>query len=179
MAIRDLWEKRFQRRSDPAAPYSQPAISGAVEVLDYLIEERNGVSTYDCLIFVPAGSWIVDALVTGLALWNDGTSASAELGDFTIDQVEIDADGFYTAIDLKALDLLVGQSISFSAPGGVNGVYLVTPGAAGHILNRISAGARYLRFRVTTGAGDGELGRTQLQVHLATPSRRYHVIETS
>ena len=76
--------------------------------------------TYTASVTIPANSWLYDIRVYAVALWNSGTSASLQVGDATT------ADGYYTAVDLLATDLLVGEVLSFDSPGGVEGALIVT-----------------------------------------------------
>jgi len=121
---------------------------------------EDGDTTYTGTVNLPANSHILDIQVQSTALWDDGTSASMVVGDAA------DADGFYTAIDLKATDLLVAEVIRFESTGGTEGAYIVT--ATGE-LNNYSAAARNVIGVVTTGGQDGTAGRTRMLVKYAIP----------
>ena len=105
-----------------------------------LVAAGLAAGVYTASIDVPAGSIIVDIIVNGVALWNNGTSATLKVGDAT------DDDGYYTAVDLKATDLLAGESISFSEAGGKAGAYI----ANSQVSPRYSASDRVVSAIITT-----------------------------
>lgn len=120
--------------------------------------------TYTGAIVVPAGAWIVDIIVQAEALWTAATSAEMEVGDGD------DPDGFYTAVDLKATDLIVSggkQTLSFAKTGGVEGAYLV--GTASHWTGLYNASARTVTGTIVS-VGAGTAGRTRMIVVYVTPS---------
>ncbi len=126
----------------------------------------NDVHTGD--IPIPAGAVIVDIIVDGVALWT-ATTASLEVGDAA------DPDGFYTAVDLKATDLLLGQTLRFGNGGGVEGAY--SAGSTTHWENQYSATSRVIKGTIAVGTPATTAGRTRLTVvyvvpttHAATPS---------
>lgn len=129
--------------------------------------ETNGAGTYTGDITLPAGATIVDIIVHGTALWTAASSALMEVGDFTTAGVAIDADGFYTAINLRATDLLAGESLSFAQSGGKAGVY--NAGTNTHWTTRYSATARRIRGSVVTTGATGSAGRTRLTVLYTLP----------
>lgn len=104
----------------------------------------NAAGTYTAAITVPAKSVIVDVIVSQVALWNAGTSATLKVGDAA------DDDGFYTGINMKATDLLAGQSLSFSHPGEAADAGEYVDGTANHITSRYSASERTITFSLTT-----------------------------
>jgi hypothetical protein len=114
---------------------------------------ENGAGTYTGAVSVPAGATILDIIVNGVALWTAGTSASMEVGDGT------DPDGYFTAVDLKATDLLAGESISFALAGGQAGAYI----ANSQVSPRYAAAARTITGTVVS-VGAGTAGRTRMTV---------------
>lgn len=135
------------------------APGGAVAV-EASLTETAGAGTYTADFTIPAGAEILDIIVIADALWTATTSASLEIGDYTTAGVAIDADGFYTNVNLKATDLLAGESLSFSQSGGKAGAY--NTGTNTHWTNRRSATARLLRSRVVTVGAAGDAGRTRV-----------------
>jgi hypothetical protein len=85
--------------------------------------ETVGVTTLTGTVAIPAGSTINNIQVMSTVLWG-GTSASLVVGDTG------SANGYFTATDLKATDLLVGEVLSTQGGvqtwGGKNGAYLVS-----------------------------------------------------
>ncbi len=76
-----------------------------------------------------------------------------------------DPDGYFTGVDLKATDLLAGESISFGAAGGKAGAYI----ANDQVSPRYSAAARSV-IGVVTQTGTGTAGRTRMTVIYSKPS---------
>lgn len=120
---------------------------------------ENGAGTYTATFAIPAGAVIVDIIVNAIALWAAGTSASLEIG-------ATDPDGYYTAVDLKATDLLAGESLRLAAAGGVQGAYV----ANSHVTPAYFAAATNLVATVVS-VGAGTTGRTLVTVlyALSTP----------
>ena len=119
---------------------------------------ETGAGTYTATVTVPAGATIHDIIVNGVALWTAATSATMIVGDGT------DPDGYYTAVNLKATDLLAGESISFALAGGKAGAYI----ANSQVSPRYSAAARTISG-VVTSVGAGTAGRTRMTVLYSAP----------
>ena len=86
-------------------------------VLKFTDDSGAGAAgTYAADVTVPAGAYIIDVQIHGVALWNAGTSSSLEVGDAD------DADLYYTAVNCKATDLAAGEVLSFGHDGGTLGV---------------------------------------------------------
>jgi hypothetical protein len=147
-----------------------PTISGdgagyaRVEEIAFTEDTQSGAGTYSGSVAIPAGSWIENIIVVNNVLWNDGSSASLEVGDDT------DPNGYFTAVDLAATDLIANQTIDFSnRDGGVGGVYL-TEGTSTHTLARYYASADNITANVAVGDGDGTAGRTRVFVVFGKPA---------
>ncbi len=136
------------------------ALSGtAVVAVERTFTETTGAGVYTGTVDVPAGATILDIIVNGVALWTATTSAVMKVGD-------TDDDGFYTAIDLKATDLLAGESISFALAGGKAGAYI----ANSQVSPRYSAAVRSVKGIVTTVGAAGSAGRTRMMVVYSAPA---------
>ena len=86
-------------------------------VLKFTDDSAGGAAgTYAADVSIPAGAYVIDVQIHGVALWNAGTSASLEVGDAD------DADLYYTAVNCKATDLAAGEVLSFGHDGGTLGV---------------------------------------------------------
>lgn len=138
------------------AEFNSTGLAGGVRVSEVLFTEA-GAGTYTGTIALPAGSRILDIGVDGIALWTAATSASLIVGD------DADPDGFFTATNLKATDLLAGEINNLEHPGGKAGVYIA---AEQRVL--YSATARNV-IGVATSAGAGTAGRTRLYVAWTVP----------
>lgn len=124
--------------------------------------ETAGAGTYTGSVVVPAGATIVDIKVRSTALWDTQTSATMEVGDGT------DPDGWFTGVDLKATDLLVGEELNFVQTGGKEGAYLsLTTGAR---TAAYSASARTVSGIITTVGATGSAGRTRMMVLYVLPT---------
>ena len=133
--------------------------TGYVVVMEEVtFTQTSGDGTYTGTIALPAGSQILDVAVHGIALWAGGTSASLVVGDGD------SANGFFTATDLYATDLLAGEVNNIEHPGGKAGAYI---GSEQRKL--YSATARNV-IGVVTQVGAGTAGRTRLVVTYANPT---------
>jgi len=122
-------------------------------------EESAGAGVYTASVAVPAGATILDIIVNGVALWTAATSATLKVGDVA------DDDGYFTGVNLKALDLLAGESLSFESAGGKAGAYI----ANAQVSPRYSATARVIAGIVTTVGATGAAGRTRMLVVYVLP----------
>jgi hypothetical protein len=116
-----------------------------------------GVYTASC--DVPAGASILDVIVNGVALWDNGTSATLIVGDGA------DDDGYYTGVSLKATDLLAGESLSFALAGGKAGAYI----ANSQVSPRYSATGRTITAKVTTVGTAPTTGETRINIIWVQP----------
>lgn len=102
---------------------SKTTSDGTGTVISKTITFTEGAGT-TCTgtVVIPAGATLHDIVITSTVLWG-GTSAVLKVGDAE------DDDGWFTGVDLKATDLLVGEALRASDAttgwGGKNGVYLV------------------------------------------------------
>lgn len=121
--------------------------------------ETAGAGTYTGTVAMPAGSYLIDVQVHGIALWTAATSASLKVGDGA------DDDGFFTATNLKATDLLAGEANTIEHPGGLAGAYIASEQRVLY-----SSTARSVIGVVTTVGGSGTAGRTHMVVIYAVPT---------
>lgn len=128
------------------------------------IKETAGSGVYTGSVTIPAGATLVDIVVHSIALWTAETSAALIVGDVA------DPNGYFDAVNLKATDLLAGESISFSHDGGKKGADLDTAGAT-HVRRRYLATERVITGEVTTvDAGEaGGSGDTLITVYYSKP----------
>jgi hypothetical protein len=122
--------------------------------------ETAGAGTYTGAVALPAGSTIHDIIINGVALWDNAGAVTMKVGD-------TDDDGFYTAIDLKATDLLAGESLSFALAGGKAGAYI----ANSQVSPRYHASLpRTINGIITTASTGGSTGRTRMTVVYSLPT---------
>lgn len=133
--------------------------AGGIVVEQRTFTETDGAGNYTGTVNVPAGASILDIVIDGIALWTASTSATLKVGDAT------DDDGFFTAVNLKATDLLAGESLSLGFAGGKAGAYV----ANSQVSPRYSATARAIAGVVTTVGTTGTAGRTRMTVIYTLP----------
>jgi len=146
-------------------------ISGAtghvMQSAERTFTETAGAGTYTGSVSLPAGATIHDIIINGVALWTNTGTATMKVGD-------TDDDGFYIDIDLKATDLLAGESLSFALAGGKAGAYI----ANSQVSPRYSASARTISGIITTSSTGGGAGRTRMTVIWSAPAAGYIVAAT-
>lgn len=120
---------------------------------------EDGAGTYTGSVTIPAGATVHDVIVNGVVLWAAGTSAAMKVGD------TVDDDGYFTGVNLKATDLLAGESISFALAGGKAGAYI----ANSQVSPRYYATANTLSG-IVTSVGAGTDGRTRMTVVYSLPT---------
>lgn len=139
------------------------AASPVVAVERVFTQGTAAAGVFTGSVTVPAGATILDIRLYGQALWNQGTSASMKVGDVA------DDDGWWTAVDLQATDLLAGEVLSFYKQGSTEvGVYQVA--ATGLLNTSYSASARVISGIVTTVGTVGSTGVTRMLVIYTQPT---------
>lgn len=135
---------------------SANGVAGGLQAQSLLFQAA-GAHVFTGTMELPAGSLIVDIGVYGLVEWTAVTSASLIVGDDT------DPDGFYTATDLKATDLLAFEANTIQHPGGKAGAYIVSEQR-----KLYSASARNV-VAVVTQVGTSNTGTTLVVVQYVVP----------
>jgi hypothetical protein len=131
----------------------------AIMAQSVLFTETTGAGTYTGTVPLPAGSLLLDIIVSGVAVWDTLTSATMKVGDVA------DDDGYFTGVNLKATDLLAGEELSFAHAGGKAGADIANSQAN----RRYSAAARDIKGIITTVGATGSAGRTRMTVVYAVP----------
>jgi hypothetical protein len=141
-----------------------PAGAVGVQVMRARFVE-NGAGTYTADFDLPAGATLVDIIVEAEALWTAATSAVIDIGDTN------DPDGYFSAVNLKATDLLAGESVSLGSTqvNGGDGAAYVIVGTSTHLNRRYSSAERTITATVTS-VGAGTAGRTRVTVLYAAAS---------
>lgn len=121
--------------------------------------ETAGAGTYTWTCTLPANAVLLDIIVHGTSLWTATTSATLIVGD------DGDADGFFTGVNLKATDLLAGESLSFAQAGGKEGAYI----ANSQVSKRRDPSDRTITAAVTTVGATGNGGATSVTVVYSLP----------
>ena len=126
------------------------------------LTETTGAGVYTASITVPAAALILDIKLWSTVLWTATTSALADIGDVA------DPDGWFTQVNCKATDLLVGEEINFIQTGGKEGAYLVL--ATGARTKAYAATARVVSCILTTVGAAGNAGRSFFAVQYVLPT---------
>lgn len=123
---------------------------------------ENGAGTYTADFTLPPNAVLLDIIVSAEAVWTAATSASMDIGNAA------DPNGYFAGINLKATDLLAGESVSIAGgtdtAGGEAGAD-ATAGTNTHIMDRwYSATAPYVITATVASVGAGTAGRTRVDV---------------
>ena len=121
--------------------------------------ETTGAGTYTWAMTLPANAVLLDIIVHATSLWTATTSATLIVGDGG------DADGFFAGVDLKATDLLAGESLSFAQAGGKEGAYI----ANSQVSKRRDPSDRTITAKVVTVGAAGNGGATSVTVVYSLP----------
>lgn len=121
--------------------------------------ETAGAGTYTWAMTLPANAVLLDIIVHATSVWTATNSAALEIGDGG------DPDGFYTAVNLKATDLLAGESLSFAQAGGKEGAYI----ANSQVSKRRDPSDRTITATVVTVGAAGNGGATSVTVVYSLP----------
>lgn len=140
------------------------ATTGVMVTKSVRISEASAATSYTATVAIPAGAVLHSVKLIAEVLWN-GTSATAKVGDTA------DDDGYFTGVNLKATDLLVGEVLDHAHStlwGGKEGAYIVAAtgrrGPTSSNFGMYYAAGSNITCIVTPGAADGTAGRTVLCV---------------
>lgn len=139
------------------------AMGGAItKIVTFTENATNTIHTGT--VTLPAGAFLHGIQVNNSVLWTGGT-ATMKVGDTA------DDDGYFTGVDLKATDLLVGEVLDTSPStswGGKEGVYLVAAtgrrGPTSSNFGKYYAAGSNITGIVTVGTPATTVGRTQMLV---------------
>lgn len=133
--------------------------SDYVQAREVTFTETVGAGVWTGAVVVPAGATLIDIIIHAVALWDSETSATMKVGD-------TDDDGFYVGVNLKATDLLAGESLSFALAGGKAGAWI----ANSQVSNRYLATAHTINGIITKVGDTGSAGRTRMTVIYSLPT---------
>lgn len=131
-----------------------------------------GDNTYTGTIEIPAGAFLNDVQLVNVVLWDDSGTVTAIVGD------DDDPDGWFTGVNMKATDLLVGEVLSARDQdkwGTKGGVYLTNQGRMGRVTAGVDSGPYYGAASEIIGViacqnGDGSAGRSFMAVTYSVPT---------
>lgn len=151
--------------------------SGVVRIINYqrlgngqtitkvvAFTENATNTTHTGTVTLPVGAWLEGIQVLNSVLWTGGT-ATMKVGDTA------DDDGYFTGIDLKATDLLVGEVLDTSPSttwGGKEGAYIVAAtgrrGPTSSNFAKYYAAGSAITGIITVGTPATTAGRTFMKV---------------
>lgn len=147
-----------------------PVISGGVvgqpgQILfqEATFIETSGAGTYTASITIPAGSYLVDVLVHGTAVWDNAGTVGMIVGDVA------NTDGMFIVTSLKAAgDLIAGETLGMGTAldGGETGDDV----SSGSWARRYLATERVISGVITTSSTGGSAGRTRMIVLYTDPT---------
>jgi len=143
--------------------------SSGVVVCKRILFTQDAVSlTYTATVPLPANATLLDIIVSGGVVWNAAaTTAVLKVGDTAVD------DGYFTNVNLKATDLLAGETLAISgsnvaASGGKQGAYLVAAtgqrGATASNFGAHNTAGTNILATVTVTGPSGTTGRTYVDI---------------
>ena len=148
-----------------------PVISGGVvngqwEVRgeEVTVTETGGALTYTGSVTVPAGSYLVDIILHGTAVWNNAGAVTGKVGDVAV------TDGIFTGIDMKATDLIAAEGLAASGVAGSAGGKAGADLANSQWSRRWLATERVISLIITAASTGGSTGRTRMLVLYAAPA---------
>ena len=125
---------------------------------------NNAAGTYTGSVTVPAGAYLVDVILHGVAVWNSGSAVDMKVGDVA------DDNGIFTGIDLKATDLLAAEGLAASGVGGSSGSEAGADLANSQWSRRWLATERIISGIVTCSGASGTTGVTRMVVIYTDPA---------
>lgn len=132
--------------------------------------ETAGAGVYTARITVPAGAYLIDVLVHGVAVWDNAGAVDMQVGDAAVGGAEIDQNGFLVITSLKAAgDLLAGETLACGGGAGTAGGEVGADIANNAWSRRYLATARDIVGIITTASTGGSTGRTRMIVVYALP----------
>jgi hypothetical protein len=117
-----------------------------------------GAGSYTATVTIPAGSTVLDVYFRNTVLWTAATSAALNVGDGD------DADGYFTAIDVKAAP----AADTATVPGGVSSLLQGAGSGAYKGVQKYYPSAGMITATIVS-VGAGTAGRSRLLVTYMTP----------
>jgi hypothetical protein len=133
---------------------------------------EDGSTTLTGTVEIPAGAILNDIQVVITVLFDDSGAVTMIVGD------DDDDNGWFTGVNMKATDLVVGEVLSAADVdkwGGKEGVYLTSAGRMGRTTAGVDSGPYYGAASevigvITTANQDGTAGRAFMFVTYSVPT---------
>lgn len=137
--------------------------TGLVKAEYLFTETAVAAGTMTASVSVPAGSTLVDVWLHATAVFDSSGAVTAIVGD------DVDDNGIFTGVNLKASDLTAGQTISAAGATGSSGGKEGADIIATHWNRRYLAAARVVSCIVTFAGTGGTAGRLRFGVIYSPP----------
>jgi hypothetical protein len=132
--------------------------------------ETSGAGTYTARLTVPAGAYLLEVLVHGVAVWNNAGAVDMQVGDAAVGGAEIDQNGLLVITSLKAAgDLVAGETLGLSGGAGTTGGEEGADVTGSAWTRRYLSTARDIIGIITTASTGGSTGRTRMIVVYTDP----------
>lgn len=153
----------------PVSFYSATVLAidstGSMQTRLVTFTEAGAAGVYTGSVVLPVLSWLHGIQVTSSVLWGAGTSATMIVGDTA------DDDGYFTGVNVKATDLVVGEVLDTAGQGqwgGKEGAYLVAAsgrsGPTSTNFGRYYEAGTTITGKITTVGTTSTVGRTFMKV---------------
>jgi hypothetical protein len=138
---------------------------GRVITQEVTFTETAGAGTYTGSVTVPAGAYLIDVVVHGVAVWDNSGTVAMNVGDAAV------TDGILIITSLKAAgDLLAGESLAAAGGAGTAGGEVGGDITGNAWTRRYLATERVISGVITTSSTGGSTGRTRMLVIYADPT---------
>jgi hypothetical protein len=126
---------------------------------------NNAAGTYTASITVPAGAYLVDVVVHGVALWDSAGNVSMNVGDAAV------TNGMLIITSLKVGgDLLAGETLSCGGAAATDGGETGGDITGSMWTRRYLATERVISGVITCSGASGSAGRTRMVVIYTDPT---------
>lgn len=144
---------------------------GRVLYQEATFTETGGAGAYTARLTVPAGCYLLDVIVHGVAVWDNAGAVDMQVGDAAVGGSEIDQNGFLVITSLKAAgDLVAGETLSCAGGAGTTGGEEGADIANNAWSRRYLSTARDIIGIITTASTGGSTGRTRMIVVYTDPT---------
>jgi len=149
--------------------------AGAVRIVGGAFVESDGsaAGTYNLDVFIPAYAVILDVICFTNVVFGAGTSAVLDVGTWSVDSgvidTVIDVDDIFDAVNVKATDLVHGESISLNFAGGKHGNMAGVVATQDAMIDQVDIVDRFVKFQLVTVGTVATTGRVYTYIVYGVP----------
>ncbi len=157
---------------DRRAPTLSPS---AVRIVGGALLEGDGTAagTYNLDVFIPKYGVILDVICFTDVVFGAGTSAVLDVGTWSVSDGEIDTvidvDDIFEAINVKATELIHGESVSFAFAGGVSGNMTGVVASQDALIDQVDIVDRFVKFQLVTVGTAATTGKIYVYIVYGLP----------